>query len=182
MNHFLAKFKHWIESAWVSATTTPSRCESDSKRPILRWHRSLEVCTAPVSRVSSSFNKFVVTREKLASLASSPKICQPSTTTLPRFFQRLDHILARCIITIARKTQRLSKYQGWCWRSQGILQTKIVGTPLSMMAEGGNEGVSSRAFSSLGVAMIGAEKDSVAIQLLWTLPASMIADGCPCPC
>ena len=31
------------------------------------------------------------------------------------------------------------------------------------MAEGGNEGVSSRAFSSLGVAMIGAEKDSVAI-------------------
>ena len=43
------------------------------------------------------------------------------------------------------------------------MQTEIVGTPLSMMAEGGNEGVSSRAFSSLGVAMIGAEKDSVAI-------------------
>ena len=34
MNHFLAKFKYWIESDWVSFTTTRSACFESEKKPL----------------------------------------------------------------------------------------------------------------------------------------------------
>ena len=37
MNHFLAKFKYWIESDWVSLTTTHGRGRRLFE-PLARWH------------------------------------------------------------------------------------------------------------------------------------------------